>query len=122
MKTNSLRKTVISRLRTVSQKVYFEQAPDDAGFPHVVVSFGSIVNDDFNRSDIIISMDVWDRDSEAYNIEELCDSIEALFNNANVPNAQILPTFFLVNRLSLTDEDKGLKHRVIKVVAENYKI
>lgn len=93
-KTNELRALVQGMLKTKCDKTYYEAADQDALFPHCVFEFGNIINDDLSRDDITIDIDVWDRSKSAVVIEDLCDEIEALFNNSNLPQDGILPTFF----------------------------
>ena len=119
-KTNDLRAVIHGKLKTVCNDVYYENAIDDAMYPHCVFSFGNIVNDDFSRADITVSIDVWDKSESAAAVEDLCDDIERLFNNSNLPQENILPTFFLVNRIPVMDEDKKIRHRVIKLLVQNY--
>lgn len=119
-KTNSLRELVKSKLKMVCSNVYYENASDDAMYPHCVFSFGNILNDDFHRNDITVSIDVWDRSTSAYEVEDLCDDIEDLFNASNLPQNTILPTFFLAGRTSVPDEDKKIRHRLIRLLVQNY--
>lgn len=120
MKTNELRKLVQTRLKTVCSDVYYEIAKDDAMYPHCVFEFSTIDLGDLHRDDVMLTIDVWDKGSSLVQIENLCDSIEALFNNANYPQQTILPTFFRVNRMSVRDDVKSIKHRVLKFQIQNY--
>lgn len=119
-KTNDLRELIQGKLKTVCNNVYYENAIDDDMYPHCVFSFGNIINDDFSRADISVAIDVWDKSESAAAVEDLCDDIEKLFNNSNLPQENILPTFFLANRIPVVDEDKKIRHRVIKLLVQNY--
>lgn len=119
-KTNDLRKLVQTKLKTVCTHVYYEIASDDAMYPHCVFYFSSIDLGDLNRNDLIMNVDVWDKSTSANVIENLCDDIEALFNAENLPQNTILPTFFKVNRIPVTDEDKKIRHRLLKFNIQNY--
>ena len=119
-KTNDLRLLIQSKLKSVCEDVYYENAKDDAMYPHCVFSFGNILNDDLHRSDLTVEIDVWDKSMSAGVIEDLCDDIEAMFNASNLPQETILPTFFLMNRVAVPDEDKKIRHRLIKVLVQNY--
>ena len=119
-KTNSLRELIQTKLKTVCSNVFYENASDDAMYPHCVFSFGNITNDDLYRNDITMSIDVWDKSTSAKVVEDLCDDIESMFNASNLPQKTILPTFFLVNRTPVPDEDKTIRHRLIKILVQNY--
>lgn len=121
-KTNDLRKLVQSKLKTVCEKVYFEIADEKEMYPHCVFSFRNIDTSDtaFARGDITMTIDVWDKNKHADNIEDMCDSIENLFNAQNMPQTSILPTFFLMSRITVIDDDKTIRHRVINVLIQNY--
>ncbi len=117
-KTNTIRSVVKAMLSAVCSNVYFENADKDNLFPHITYSISPISITDGNRFDCVIDIDVWDKSSEA--IENLCDNIETLFNNVNNPQETILPTFYLVNRLSIPDDDKSIKHRLVRVQVQYY--
>lgn len=120
MKTNDLRKLIQTKLKTCCDNVFYEQATTDALYPHCVFEFTSVDLGDIYRDDLILTVDVWDKGNSLTNIENLCDSIEALFNNANLPQTTILPTFFRISRTSVKDDVKSIKHRVLKFQIQNY--
>lgn len=122
MRTNDLREAVKVLMSTLPDgiKTYYQQADEDAMYPHCVFQFGTINDGDLSRHDYRVDIDVWDRDSSSERIEDLCDMIEDLFDNTNDPRDTILPTFFLENRILAIDEDKRIKHRIIRLIAQNY--
>lgn len=119
MRSNDLRKVIQTKLKTVCQHVYYKIADDDAMYPHIVYDLSSVNLGDLNRKDYSIDIDVWDKD-EPYNAEDLADKVENLFNNANIPQTTILPTFFTENRSSVEDPDKKINHILIRVIAQSY--
>lgn len=119
-KTNELRKLIQSKLKTKCSNVYYEQAIDSALYPHCVYNFASIDLGDLIRDDLVLEVDVWDKGNSCTAIENLCDQIEELFNNANLPQDKILPTFFRISRIPVKDEDKSIKHRLLKFQIQNY--
>lgn len=119
-KTNELRKLIQSQLKTKCSNVYYEQAIDSALYPHCVYNFASIDLGDLIRDDLVLEVDVWDKGNSCTAIENLCDQIEELFNNANLPQDKILPTFFRISRIPVKDEDKSIKHRLLKFQIQNY--
>lgn len=119
-KTNDLRKLIQSRLKTVCENVYYEYADDENLYPHITYEFVTNVNDDLYRSDINLDVDIFDKSSSATLIEDLADNVEKLFNNKNLPQDTILPTFFLIDRKSVPDEDKKIRHRLVRILIQNY--
>ena len=119
-KTNELRKLIQTKLKTLASKVYYEIADSDAMYPHIVFSFKTVNLDDLWRQDYMLDIDVWDKSQNTTTIEALCDNIEKLLHMENLPQTGILPTFYLVDRKSIPDEDKAIKHRLVRFQIQNY--
>ena len=60
--------------------------------------------------------------SSTSSIEEIADQIEAIFNAANMPGAEVLPTFYRISRKPIDDEDKTLIRRQLKFQIQSYEI
>ena len=120
MRTNDLIELIKTKLSTVASDVYYEVADEDALYPHVVFSFQQINLGDLSRQDYELDVDVWDKGEETETVENLCDSIEHLLHGANLPQKNILPTFYLIDRRILFDEDKEIRHRVVRFQIQNY--
>lgn len=120
VKTNNLREFIKKNLERVCQRVFFERAAADASFPYIVFSFRTIDNNDLNRSDIYMDVDVWDEQKNAAELESLCDCIEDMFHCKNEPLDLNLPTFYNISRLAVEDENKRIKHRTIEFLIQNY--
>lgn len=126
-KTNELRKLVNSMLSEDAfvkendiKDVFFESADDKALFPHIVFSFDNVNLGDLHRKDISVVIDLYDKSESAFRIERIADEVEDMFNTKNLPQENILPTFFMENRRTVLDEDKKIRHRQIKVIVQNY--
>lgn len=120
MRTNDLIELIKTKLSTVASNVYYEVADEDVLYPHVVFSFQQINLGDLSRQDYELDVDVWDKGEETETVENLCDSIEHLLHGANLPQKNILPTFYLIDRRILFDEDKEIRHRVVRFQIQNY--
>lgn len=120
MRTNDLKELVQAKLKTVCTNVYFEVASDDALFPHVVFSFNNLNLGDLSRQDYTLDVDVWSKGKSTTAVDDLCDTIENLLQGENLPQDHILPTFYLIDRKSLLDEDKNIRHRLIRFQVQNY--
>ena len=119
-KTNALRELVRTQLLTVLDNVFYEEADENAMYPHCVFSFNTVDLGDFARDDIILDIDLYTKGSSVVALEEMADQVEALFNNANLPQSTILPTFFRMNRHPVPDTDKSIRRRNIKFQIQNY--
>lgn len=119
-KTNDLKKLIQTKLKTLTTNVYYEIAADNAMYPHIVFSFKTINLGDLWRQDYMLDVDVWDKGQNTTNIDTLCDNIESLLHMQNLPQTKILPTFYLVDRRSIVDEDKTIKHRLVRFQIQNY--
>lgn len=120
-KTNSLRKIIQSNINPIV-KSYYRVADKDSLFPHAVYDFENIDLGDINRDDLILLIDIWDKGTDTSSAEEIADNIEALFNAANLPDEEVLPTFYRIGRKPIDDEDKTMIHRQLKFQIQNYSI
>ena len=119
-RTNDLKKLIQTKLKTLTTNVFFEQATDDALYPHVVFGFREIDLGDLARQDYVLEIDVWDKGTSTTSVDELSDKIEDLLQAQNLPQTNILPTFYKIDRKSLPDSDKSIKHRLIRFQIQNY--
>ena len=119
-KTVALRKLIYEKLQTVPGASYHRQAPKDAAFPYKTFTLASVAFPNSLRDDFELEVDVWDRANDWKAVEEIADQIETLFNDANLPQANIFPTFFRDNRYSLDDPDKTLQHIQLRFLVQLY--
>ena len=119
-RTNDLKKLIQTKLKTLATNVYFEEADDNALYPHIVFTFRTIDLGDLVRQDYILEVDVWDKGTSTTQVDELSDKVEDLLQAKNLPQTNILPTFYKIDRKSIKDEDKSIKHRLIKFQIQNY--
>jgi len=119
-RTNDLKKLIQTKLKTLTTNVYFEQAADNAMYPHIVFSFREINLDDLSRQDYTLNVDVWDKGTSTTAIDTLADSVEDLLHTQNLPQTYVLPTFYKIDRKSIEDPDKSIQHRLIRFQIQNY--
>lgn len=122
MRTNDLKKLIQTQLKTVQKdiKVYHEVADDTAVYPHLVFQFRRIDLNDLSRQDYVLQVDVWDRNNSTQTVDNLADSVENLLQGKNLPQTNVLPTFYLIDRKTVEDEDKMIRHRQIQFQVQNY--
>lgn len=120
-KTAALRKLVRTQLQTVQGETYHKNATKDAVFPYKVYTLESVSFTDA-RDDYDLCVDVWDKGQDQKVVEEIADQIESLLQEANLPQPDILPTFFRESRYNLDDPDKTLQHIQLHFLVQLYEI
>lgn len=115
-----LRKVIKAQLNTIpnSGKTYYRVAESGAVYPHKVFTIESIDLGNAPRHDFLIIIDVWTKSANA--ADDIADAVNALFDNANLPNSDILPTFYLISCRPLDDDDKTIERRQIKIQCQTY--
>lgn len=115
---NKLLELILKTLKTKHGRVYHENAPQNAEYPYIVFN----INDGLksHRDDLILIIDIWDRNDSSMRIEDLTDMIDTLLDEANLPNEFVLPTFYRQQRLKVEDEDKTLKRRQLRFNVQAY--
>lgn len=119
-RTNDLKELVQTKLKTLTTDVYFEQAIDNALYPHIVFSLREANLNDLHRQDYILEVDVWDKGNDTTAVDALADNVEDLLHMQNLPQTNILPTFYKIDRKSIDDSDKTIKHRLVRFQIQNY--
>ena len=67
---------------------------------------------------VTVDIEVWTKSQIEAN--DIVDKVEKLFDNVNLPQDDILPTFFVENIKEVPDEDKTIVHRHIELSVQNY--
>lgn len=119
-KTSDLRKLVKEQLQTTQGDTYHREASNDATFPYKTYTLKSVTFTDA-RDDFDLCVDIWHRGDWKV-VEEIADQIEKLFQNTNLPQSTILPTFFRESRYNLEDPDKTLKHIQLRFAVQLYEL
>ena len=119
-KTVTLRKLIFEKLQNAPGGSFYRSAPKDAAFPYKTFTLTSVVFPDSLRDDFELEVDIWARADDWKAAEEIADQVEALFNDANLPQPPIYPTFFRENRYALDDPDKYLQHIQLRFLVQLY--
>ena len=120
MRTNDLKYLVQSKLKTLTANVYYEIANEKKMFPHIVFNFRRIDLGDLWRQDYILEIDIWDKQDSSLRVDDLADQVENLLQAENLPQNNVLPTFYLIDRQDVPDENKEIKHRRVQFQIQNY--
>ena len=120
MRTNDLKYLVQAKLKTLTANVYFEIANEKVLYPHIVFNFRRIDLGDLWRQDYILEIDIWNKQDSSLRVDDLADSVENLLQAENLPQDNVLPTFYLIDRQNIPDENKEIKHRRVQFQIQNY--
>ncbi len=119
-KTAELRKLIREKLQTVQGETYHREAANDAAYPYKTFTLKNVSFTDA-RDDFDLCVDIWHRGDWKV-VEEVADQIEKLFQNTNLPQKTILPTFFRESRYNLEDPDKTLQHIQLRFAVQLYEL
>ena len=120
MRTNDLKYLVQAKLKTLTANVYFEIANEKVLYPHIVFNFRRIDLGDLWRQDYILEVDIWDKRDSSLQVDDLADQVENLLQAENLPQDNVLPTFYLIDRQNIPDENKEIKHQRVQFQIQNY--
>mgnify|MGYP003290289304 CR=1 FL=1 len=119
-KTAELRKLIREKLQTIQGETYHREAANDAAYPYKTFTLKNVSFTDA-RDDFDLCVDIWHRGDWKV-VEEVADQIEKLFQNTNLPQKTILPTFFRESRYNLEDPDKTLQHIQLRFAVQLYEL
>lgn len=120
-KTNALKRIIHGMIHPIIT-CYYRKANNAEKYPYAIYNFENIDLGDIFRDDLILIVDVWGYGLDTDPIEEITDRIEAIFNAANLPGEEVLPTFYRVQRKPIDDEDEMIIHRQLKFQIQNYEV
>ena len=120
IKTADLRALVTATLNQTPGKTYYGSAVRTAVNPYKVFSISRVNLGDLSRDDVDLCVDVYDRATDPKRVDEIADKIEELFNDANIPQPTILPTFFRESRYPVEEDEKDHQHIQLHFLVELY--
>lgn len=107
----NLRRTILQKLRTYHNRVYYQNAPKDAVFPYVVFNFPNSFDNE-NQEVFNLDVDVWDNKSDTTEIETITSNIWRGLNRYRYLDDDIQFSVYRDNRLPTLDEDEiNIKRR-----------
>lgn len=111
IKMVELRTMILSSLKAVHPRVFFQQAPDDAMCPYIVYDLPNST-DDGSTEQVVLDIDGWDDKTDTTVLETLMDSIDKEIHRKTMTiPGQLSATFYRENRMALTDDDKRIRRR-----------
>ena len=123
-RTNDLAKIIHDKLSEHCENVYRGNAPTNSMFPHIVFEVDNVNAQSAPLYLYYLDIDIWHKKNGLQSIKrvinDLADDIEDSFCNQNIPTDTILPTFFLVRRFQVDDDDTKIKHIIIRSFVNLY--
>lgn len=119
-KTANLRQLIVAQLNTTTGATYYRNAPDNAAYPYKTFELSRANLGDLARDDIDLCVDIWDHAADSKAVDLIADAIDELFNATNLPQDNILPTFFRDSRYTVTEDDKTIQHIQMHFTVQNY--
>jgi hypothetical protein len=111
IKVMELRKVIITALKTIHPRVYYQAAKEDAIFPYFVYDLPNSV-DDGSLEQFVLDIDVWGDSLDTTEIETLIDRADKSLHRKTITvNNDLSMSFYRDNRLALTDDDPRLRRR-----------
>lgn len=121
--TIELQKQIRLFLLTKCDRVFKEEADDNAMFPYVVFSLGTGIPNE-ERMDFYLDIDVWDNKQDTTNLETLANNIIGDGNKLNATGLDHktinAATFYLENRNVIKDPDARIKRRLLRFIIQTY--
>lgn len=124
--TNDSRKMLYDVLVTACDRVYYEEADDDAVLPYIVFSFPSETDAYKNRVRKLLSVNVFDVRRSDYNaeseIEDLTDEVDRLLDHNVVYYGDVIGWCRHMNRISVPfPQDSNMMQRELTYELRMYK-
>lgn len=116
-----LREVIRDYLKSIVSRVYFQSAPPNAKYPYLVYDIPNYSEDGEVQSLIVVDIDGWDRpnNGDTTNLENIMAQINgdgdlqspSGLNKTTLTTDNIVVSFYLDNKLALTDKDPLIKRR-----------
>ena len=119
-KTANLRQLIVAQLNTTTGATYYRNAPDNAAYPYKTFELSRANLGDLARDDIDLCVDIWDHAADSKAVDLIADAIDELFNATNLPQDNILPTFFRDRLYTVTEDDKTIHDIQMHFTVQNY--
>jgi len=107
-----IRQVLSTYLKTLHSRVYFQTAPETTVYPYIIYDIPSIYCDGEGGEVVTLDIDGWDSNAtgDTTAIENLMQTISGL-DKKTLTTLNMVVTFFIENKLALTDTDKTIKRR-----------
>jgi hypothetical protein len=111
-------------LRDCGIQVYNEYIPQDKPFPYIKFHCPSIGEVESQRQDILLYIDIWDKNTDIVNIENICNEVDSRLNKTNSINDTAHISIYRDNlwKLNIPDVDLEIRRRQLRYIVKIIKI
>ena len=129
MNVIKLKTDIQTFLKTLCDRVYYERAEDTTAYPYVVFNLVDSRENEGNREDIDLEVDVWDDEQDTTVLETLVGDIDGdgdvlnasgLHRKLFYTSGQISAKCYRDRRLAIIDEEPRLRRRQLKYYIQTY--
>jgi hypothetical protein len=114
-----LRKALLTYLKTIHPRVYFQVAPEEAQYPYIVFDFPNTLFDGEYQENVSVHIDGWDNNPDTTALESLMALINGngeLVNPTGLDKKTLISDtiaarFGLENKIPLRDDDPRIRRR-----------
>ena len=123
-----LQEQIFTFLKTKSSRVFFQEAPANTVYPYVVYDLPNS-NENFEREDFVLEVDLWDDTTNTTAIETLVGNIDGdghisaptgLHRKNIYVDGVISAKIYRESRLTIVDEDPRIKRRQLRYQIQAY--
>lgn len=120
--TNSLEKLIQRQLSSLCERVQQGTVSNQVDFPYLSWELSGADMGDPLRDDDTLDVSIWYRVGPETQMEanDMADRVAESFAFANLPQEDILPTFYRFNRQNLPDEDKTIRRILLQFQIQTY--
>lgn len=118
---------IFSLLSQQGKQVYHEVAPEKdpvtqspPKFPYIVFRLGTSVNEESDREDFPLIINIWDKNPDTTALEILTDAIDKSLKKIRYLDENQQLTFVKENRSPLSDPDPTIRGRQIRYIIKRY--
>lgn len=110
---------IYGKLSSVADRVKLEKAKQSTPFPYVTYKLPTSTEEG-HREDFILEVDIWDNNSNTFNLEQLTTSIDKALNRETYIDSNIQVSIYRINRLMIPDTDETIRRRQLRYQCKVY--
>lgn len=103
-------------------KVFNDRSRKDSIYPYIVMDSSNINTQLYPRTDVDLTLNIWDKSQNYIKVNEIADIIQSALNRNSKVADNITATFYLNIRKNVDDEDKELKRVYMLFDVEIYQV
>lgn len=106
-----LRTIIQGQLKSVHPRVTYQGSHEKLAFPYLVYDIVNINDDGEGFQQVTLDVDGWDNSADTTALEALMKNVNQTLNKKTFVSGNSTVTFYLENKLPLTDDEVTIKRR-----------